>query len=136
VTLTWTQGTKPPPIFEQHKFPSWAWGVFVGSEGMLLADYGQRLLWPQEKFADYRPPEPSIPPSPGHHQEWIAACKTGSPTTCNFDYSGAVTETVLLGNVAYRVGRKLEWDAANMKFPNCPEADKYLQREYRAGWTL
>ncbi len=136
VTLTWTQGPKPPPVFEQHKVPSWAWGVFVGSEGMLLANYGQRMLWPQEKFADYRPPEPSIPPSPGHHQEWIAACKTGSPTTCNFDYSGAVTETVLLGNVAYRVGRKLEWDAANMKFPNCPEADKYLQREYRAGWTL
>lgn len=70
------------------------------------------------------------------HREWIAACKTGSPTTCNFDYSGAVTQTVLLGNVAYRAGRKLEWDAANMKFPNAPEADKYLQREYRAGWTL
>lgn len=136
VTLTWTQGPKPPPFFEQQRFPDWAWGVFVGSEGMLLANYGQRMLWPQEKFADYRPPEPSIPPSPGHHREWIAACKTGSPTTCNFDYSGAVTETVLLGNVAYRVGRKLEWDAANMKFPNCPEADQYLQREYRAGWTL
>jgi len=136
VVLTWTQGPKPPPVFEQHQFPNWAWGVFVGSEGMLLANYGQRLLWPQEKFADFRPPEPSIPPSLGHHREWIAACKTGGPTTCNFDYSGAVTETVLLGNVAYRVGQKLQWDAANMKFPNCPEAEKYLQREYRAGWTL
>lgn len=136
VTVTWTQGTKPPPIFEQHPFPNWAWGVFVGSEGMLLADYGQRMLWPRDRFADFRPPEPSIPPSLGHHREWIAACKTGSPTTCNFDYSGAVTETVLLGNVAFRVGQKLEWDAANMKFPNCPEAEKYLQREYRPGWTL
>jgi len=136
VTLTWTHGSKRPPIFEQHQVPPWAWGMFVGSEGMLLVNYGQRMLWPQEKFTGYRPPEPSLPPSPGHHREWIAACKTGSPTTCNFDYSGAVTETVLLGNVAYRVGRTLEWDADNMKFPNCPEADKYLQREYRTGWTL
>ena len=43
---------------------------------------------------------------------------------------------MLLGNIAYRVGRKLEWDAARMKFPNCPEAEQYLQREYRPGWTL
>ncbi len=136
VLLTWTHGPQPPPVFEQHAFPKWAWGVFVGSAGMLLVNYSQYLLWPQDQFAGYRPPEPSIPRSPGHHLEWIAACKTGSPTTCNFDYSGAVTETVLLGNLAYRVGRKLEWDAAGMKFPNCPEADQYLQREYRAGWTL
>jgi hypothetical protein len=103
---------------------------------MLLASYPKRMLWPKDKFADYQAPEPSIPRSIGHHQEWITACKTGSATTCNFDYSGAVTETVLLGNVAYRTGHKLEWDGANMKFTNCPEANDYLQREYRSGWTL
>ncbi|MBL7038548.1 MAG: Gfo/Idh/MocA family oxidoreductase [Pirellulaceae bacterium] len=134
VTLTWSH-RKPPAIFAENKFPPWAWGVFVGTKGMLLASYPKRMLWPEEKFADYEPPEPSIPRSVGHHQEWITACKTGSPTTCNFDYSGAVTETVLLGNIAYRTGQKLEWDGADMKFTNCPEANGYLQREYRPGWT-
>ena len=135
VTLTWTH-RKTPPIFQQHKFPSWAWGVFVGTEGMLLVSYSQRMLWPEDRFADYEPPAPSIPRSIGHHQEWIRACKTGSPTTCSFDYSGAVTEAVLLGNIAFRTGRKLEWDGAKMRFTNCPEAGEYLQRAYRPGWTL
>jgi len=75
-------------------------------------------------------------PPPGHHQEWLTACKTGSPTTCNFDYSGAVTEAVLLGNVAFRTARKLQWDGPNMKVTNCDEANALLQREYRQGWTL
>ena len=67
--------------------------------------------------------EPTIPDSIGHHEEWIEACKTGGPTTCNFDYSGALTEAVLLGNVAYRAGKKLQWDAVQLKAANCPEAD-------------
>ncbi len=136
VTLTWNHGPEGPPIFAEEKLPNWAWGVFVGEEGMLLASYPKRMLWPESKFADFRPPEPTIPESIGHHQEWIAACKTGSPTTCNFDYSGAVTEAVLLGNVAYRVGEKLHWDPANLKVPNCPRAEEYLRRGYRPGWTL
>ena len=137
VTLTWNHGKhNPPAVFTEHQLPGWAWGVFVGDDGMLLVNYAKRLLWPESQFADFQGPEPSIPDSVGHHQEWIDACKTGSPTTCHFDYSGAVTETVLLGNIAYRMGRKLEWDAANMKFPNHPKAEAFLQREYREGWTL
>jgi predicted dehydrogenase len=136
VTLTWDHGRKRPPFWVEHKLPDWAWGVFVGSGGMLLASYDKRALWPKEKFADFTPPEPSIPKSVGHHQEWINACKTGSPTTCNFDYSGAVTETVLLGNVAYRYGEKIEWDAEKMRIPNAPVAEQYLQRAYRKGWEL
>jgi hypothetical protein len=81
-------------------------------------------------------PEPTIADSIGHHQEWIAACKTGSKTTCNFDYSGAVTETVLLGNVAYRFGKRINWDPVNLKIPNAPEAEQLLRRDYRAGWKL
>lgn len=64
------------------------------------------------------------------------ACKTGSPTTCNFDYSGALAEAALLSNVALRTGKKLEWDAVALKATNCPEAGRYLRHEYRAGWTL
>jgi predicted dehydrogenase len=136
VTLTWTHGSQPPPIFVEHAFPSWVWGVFVGSEGMLLADYSQWQLWPEAKFADYQPPEPSIPSSIGHHAEWIAACKTGSATSCHFGYSGPITEAVLLGTVAYRSGTKLEWDAAQLRVTNCPEANHLLRREYRPGWSL
>jgi len=137
VKLTWYDGSNRPSLPAEWNIPVGGAGVlFVGKEGQLRADYGSRKLYPQEKFADYQPPEPTIPSSIGHHQEWIHACKTGSATTCNFDYSGALSETVLLGNVAYRVGKKLQWDGAAMKATNCPEADQYLRREYRKGWTL
>ena len=79
---------------------------------------------------------PTIPNSIGHYAEWIKACKDGSPTSCNFDYSGAVTETVLLGNVAFRVGKKIDWDGENLRSPSCPEADKFIRKSYRAGWEV
>ena len=68
--------------------------------------------------------------------EWLHACKTGEPTSCNFDYSGMLVEHNLLANVAYRAGNKLQWDPQNLKATNCPEADTYIRREYREGWTL
>jgi hypothetical protein len=94
------------------------------------------VLLPEEKFKDFKRPEPSIPDSIGHHQEWILACKTGSPTTCNFEYSGALTEANHLGNVAYRTGRKIEWNPATLQVTNAPEAAKFIRREYRKGWEL
>ena len=94
------------------------------------------LALPESEFGGFEPPAPTIPTSVGHHQEWINACKTGSATTCDFDYAGAVTETMLLGNVAYRYGEKIEWAAENSRITNAPEAEQYLQREYRKGWTL
>ncbi len=136
IILTWTHGEKAPQIFQENQVPDWAWGVFVGTKGLLLASYGQRMLWPEANFADFEAPEPSIPPSAGHHQEWIAACKTGSQTSCNFDYSGAITETMLLGNIAYRTQQRLQWDATNLTVKNFAPANDYLQREYRPGWTL
>ncbi len=136
VELIWRHA-EPPKILAEDGMPQWDSGVlFVGSEGFILADYNKNLLWPEEKFADFEPPEPTIPKSVGHHQEWLNACKTGSPTTCNFDYSGALTETVLLGNVAYRLGRKIGWDAKKLSVPDCPEAGPYIRRDYREGWVL
>jgi predicted dehydrogenase len=137
VKVVWHQGTYKPPMLEQLGVPAWDSGVlFIGDDGMLLADYGQHVLLPEEKFVDFRRPDPFIPPSPGHHQEWINACKTGEPTTCNFEYSGWLTEANHLGNVAYRTGKKLEWDAENMRATNAPEADQFIRREYRKGWDL
>src|SRR4051794_40917371 len=100
--------------------------LFVGDKGMLLADYNRHVLLPESDFKDYTPPAPSIPDSIGHHREWIEACKTGSPTTCHFGYAGALSEAVLLGTVAYRVGQKLNWDHQALKATNCPEADRYI----------
>ena len=72
----------------------------------------------------------------GHHAEWLHACKTGEPTTCNFDYAGWLTEANHLGNVAFRTGVRLEWDAANMRATNCSDAERFLRRDYRPGWKL
>jgi predicted dehydrogenase len=137
VKLTWYDGGLRPPLLKEQNLPDWGAGtLFVGEKGMLLADYGRRILFPEEKFADYQAPKQWIPDSVGHHQEWINACKTGSRTTCNFNYSGPLAETVLLGTVAFRTGKKLEWDVQNMKAANCPEADQYLRRTYRKGWEV
>ena len=135
VRFTWYDGNLIPREVAGERVPG-SGVMFIGSEGKMFADYGSYRLFPTEKFADYERPEPTIPRSIGHHAEWIKACKDGSPTTCNFDYSGALTEAVLLGNVAYRTGKALEWDAANLKAANCPEADKYIRKVYREGWEV
>ena len=69
--------------------------------------------------------------------EWIQAIKDGKPgiALSNFDYAGLLTETILLGNVAMRVGKKLEWDGPNMKVTNIPELNAWVKREYRKGWA-
>lgn len=137
VRHTWYQGADKPSLHTEKRIPQWDNGVlFVGDNGMLLADYQKYKLLPEEKFAGFKAPEPFIPASIGHWKEWIAACKTGQPTTCNFDYAGALTEANQLGNVAYRTGRKLEWDPVKLKAKNCPEADRYVVGEYRKGWKL
>jgi predicted dehydrogenase len=141
--LYWADGSANFDIVKQTKdhsgMPLTTWGLgvlFVGDKGMLVADYGRRQLLPQDKFADFKAPAESIPNSVGHWREWVDACKNGSPTTCNFDYSGALSETVLLGIVAFRTGKRITWDAANLKATNAPEADAYITKEYRKGWEV
>ena len=138
VALTWYHGNKRPPQFAEGKLPKWGNGtLFVGEGGkMLLADYDKHVLLPEAQFAGFQPPAPTIPDSIGHHKEWIRACKTGEPTTCNFDYSGALTEAVLLGNVAFRAQKKLTWDSKHLKAIGTPEADAFLNYHYRSRWKL
>jgi len=137
VKLTWYNGGKRPDYFAQRKLPKWGDGtLFVGEKGMLLADYEQRVLLPEKDFAGYVPPKPTIPDSIGHHKEWIEACKHGGPTTCNFNYSGPLSEAVLLGSVAYRTGTTIEWDSKSLKAKACTEADAIIRPQYREGWTV
>lgn len=135
--LTWYDGGKRPELIAQGKVPDWRNGVlFVGKKGMILADYGRRKLLPEEEFADFKAPEHSIPDSIGHHEEWIRACKSGSPTTCNFAYGSVLTESVLLGNVAFRTGYRLDWDGSGLRARNSAQALNYLEKDYRKDWTL
>ena len=76
--------------------------------------------------AEFERPEPTIEDSIGHHAEWIQACKTGKPTTCNFEYSGLLAEANHLGNVAFRSGKTLHWDSEKMEAKNHSDAEQFI----------
>ena len=137
VKLFWCDGPQRPPSPEGQDLNKWGIGLlFIGEKGQIVCDYGKHILLPEAQFKDFKPPAPTIPNSVGHYREWLNGCKTGSPTLCNFDYAGLLIQNNLLGCVAYRVNKKLEWDPENLKAKNCPEADKFIKRPYRAGWSL
>jgi hypothetical protein len=126
-----------PQVGDDTTIDDWGIGVaFVGEDGLLVADYSKLVLSPGAKFKEYPRAEPSIPASLGHYAEWIHAAKTGGASLCNFDYSGALVEHNLLGNVAHRVGKKLEWDADALSVTNVPEANGLLTKTYRDGWAI
>jgi predicted dehydrogenase len=135
--LTWYQGEPKPTLWTDGKIPQWGNGIlFVGDKGMLISDYTQHKLLPEEQFDGAKLPDPFLPRVGGqHHQEWVTAIKTGSPTGSPFSYAGMLTEANHLGNVAFRAGQKIEWDTANMKIPNAPDAERFLSREPRSGWA-
>jgi len=137
VTVHWYQGENKPEAYKSGAIPKWDSAVlFVGSKGMLLSNYGKHMLLPEDQFRDFQRPEPFIAKSLGHYAEWVHACKTGAPTTCNFEYAGRLTEANHLGNVAFRAGKKLEWDTIKLYASNAPEAEPFIHREYRKGWSL
>lgn len=136
VHLTWYHGVRGPDLEGRDAYPGYNAAVlFVGEKGKLVADYNRHDLLPGEFAKSVRRPEKTIPASVGHHKEWCEAIKSGGPTTCNFGYSGLLTEAVLLGNVAYRVGKPVSWDTEKGTTGNT-EADALLGREYRKGWEL
>jgi len=140
VKVNWYDGGKKPgvpsEVFNRDKMFKGV--IFTGDKGWLVADYGYRMLMLKGDMTHYESPKEKdlIPSSPGQHAEWIEACKTGKPTLCNFDYSGALIEHNLLALAAYRIGKKLDWDAKNLKATNCPEVDRYIRKIYRKGWIL
>jgi predicted dehydrogenase len=143
VRLHWYDGgMKPPrpPELEDGRRWDTNGALYIGEKGKI---YGGRLL-PESRQKEYGKPPQKLERSPGHHQEWINACKGGKPAGSNFpDHAGLLAQVVLLGNVALRVELKeklirvkLQWDGENMKFTNMPEANAFLHREYRQGWML
>ncbi len=141
VTLYWHDGGKmiPTDLLEGRKIdPHFNGSLFVGEKGKILNPHGGNPeLLPAAQFADWQPPAPYIPrPAGGHYMEWVNACVNGGPTGANFDYSGSLTDTVLLGNVAFRANHKIEWDALQRKVLNDPKANRYLSDFYRKGWEL
>jgi len=119
----------------------------IGDKGTLWSSHaqgGEYKLLPSKDFEGYKEPDKYLARNgagdadDNQKKEWIAACKAGKPALAlaNFGYAGLLTEAMLLGNVAILAGKKIEWDGPNMKVTNVPEAQKFLQREYRKGWTL
>jgi len=153
VKVHWYDGGLLPPQPEElepgRTLPHDDGVLFVGDNGRLLAEvWGAQKprLLPESRMKTYKQPPKTLARSPGHHAEWIEACKTGKPTGSNFEFAGPVTEATLLGTVAVRTGKqrggsclirqKLAWDGPNMKVTNVPGANEFLHTRYRKGWTL
>ena len=149
VTMMWYDGGLLPPrptasFLEDGRMMGDEDGgcLFVGSRGMLVCSTygGSPRLLPEKLMQDYARPAKTIPRSPGIMEEWIAAIKAGTKSTTDFAaYSGRLTEVMLLGIVALRFKDAkiaLQWDPAGMEFPNLPEANPFVHKTYRKGWSL
>ena len=148
VELNWYDGGMMPPrpeeLEEGRQMGDSDGGViFIGDKGKLMCGcYGKNpRLIPETKMREYKKPEKTIPRIPegrdGHEQDWVKACKGGTPASSNFDYSGPLSEMVLMGNLAVRFPyQRLLWDGENMQVTNNVAANDYVKRVYREGWTL
>ena len=117
--------------------------LLVGDKGIITNGPRKWRLYPEKLAADFGEPPKKLARSPGHYQEFIDACKGGPAAGSNFNWAGPLTETVLLGNVALRVQMrekltraKLLWDSEKFEFTNLPEANQFLRKEYRQGWSV
>jgi len=132
--LTWHDGgLRParPPELEPGRSVSDV--LYFGEKGTMM---GHRLI-PDSRMKEIAKPSKRLPLSPGHHREWVDACRGGAPAGSDFvNHAGLLTETILLGNVAIRSGKVIEWDGPNCRITNDEEANRYLHREYRDGWSL
>jgi predicted dehydrogenase len=147
VKMTWYDGGKVPPkeLFQGEPIPKTDGGsLVIGSKGTLFTrtwhggqdEKDMYVLLPRKQFGDYRPPAPTLPRVRSHHQEWVDACRGKGKTESNFGYASVLTESLLLGSVAIRTGKDFEWDTANMRAPNCPEAAPLIRPTFREGWSL
>jgi hypothetical protein len=143
ITLFWYDGgKKPSPDLIGGREVAANGAIVVGKQATMYSiewTGGDWVLLPEEKFRDYKPPEPTVPraPNQSHHQEWIQACKGGLPTFCGFErFASVLTEIMLVGNLVLRTGKKIEWNAEKMEAYQCPEAEPFIKRRYRKGWEI
>jgi hypothetical protein len=144
IQVSWYQGgamPNPPKDFIDLKKIGHG-AMFKGTKGFVVADFTSRIVVPFGAEADlsyYKPrtADKLLPPVGHFQKQWLDACRNPSAVTaCNFEYSANMIETMLLGLVAYRAGKKLEYDGAAGKVTNNANANQYLSKPYRAGWTL
>ncbi|MBM4030272.1 MAG: Gfo/Idh/MocA family oxidoreductase [Planctomycetes bacterium] len=142
--LTWYDGLRAPrpEELEQGRVMGNPEGgaLFKGTKGKLMAGvYGEspRLI-PESLMKDYKRPEKQTIPrvTVSHEQDWARHAKAGTQPSASFDYSGPLIEMCLLGNVARKLDTRIEWDAANLKVTNNPNAEKLIRTPYREGWSL
>ncbi len=142
VKLTWYEGTRPPKPEELEDGRvlgnTEGGSLFIGSKGKLMAGvYGEgpRLI-PESRMKEYKTPEKTIPRiNTSHEMEWVNSCKAGRQAGADFMYSGRLTETCLLGNVARGVDARIHWDHENLKVTNIDAANKLIKPQYREGWS-
>ena len=140
--LTWYEGLRPPrpaELTDDRNWPSEGGSLIKGTQGIIMAGvYGDspRII-PETRMKEVQLPEGTLPRVEGsHEQDWVRACKTGQPAGADFAYSGPLTETCLLGNVAKRMDRRIEWDAEKLQVTNLAEANAHIHPPYREGWSL
>ena len=138
VKLVWYDGGKRPEkeLLDGKELEA-SGCLVIGEAGKLYApgDYAEKQVYLLGGAEDKKP---EFPRSPGHFDEFVGAIKGGEQAMSNFpDYAGPLTETVLLGNLAvWADGKKIEWDAKELKATNAPEVDHIIKHEYREGYTL
>ncbi len=143
ITMTWYDGGKLPqnvPFFEADRQLADNGLIIVGDKAGLYGGShasAPRLI-PETKMREFTRPAPTIPRSPGHRLEWVRAALAGKPedSKSGFWYSAPFTESLLVGLLAVRFQKRVEWDGAAMKSPNTPEADAIIRKAYREGWGL
>jgi predicted dehydrogenase len=139
VPVTWYDGDERPPqevqaLLGSKKIPGQG-SIMIGTKGvMLLPHVGMPVLLPEDQFRDY--PVQKLEKI-NHYHEFVEAVQGKTKTAAPLDYSGPLTEAVLLGPLATRFPKAtLEWNGAKMKFKNSPEATAFVRRKYRAGWRV
>ncbi len=139
VELSWYDGQQQPTreVTGVDQLPSNG-VLFLGERAKLFApDYGGLPIVMPAKVGEVIPlPKPFLPESPGHHVQWLRACKENRATSSDFEYAARLTETCLLGNIATRVRKPLHWNADTTQFLNHGPANQHLRRQYRDGWKL
>lgn len=135
VKLTWYEGETEPPDDIAKDLPTNG-TLFIGERGRLRVEHNELpSLLPERNFAGVQLPEPRES-SPGHHQQWVEACKSGEKASSDFSYAGPFTALIHMGNIAFRSGGTVKWDPESRTIEGPKAAQALLRKDYREGWEI